>query len=140
MKETKLDILKSYFALNRNTYWMKKFSDYELKLSRMSLTELASELNRTQVRHEAEHSIIVEHMLAVRLVRIQTRASWRSGWLSFAGAMLAVLLSFYLGQLSVASKNNPQIIPTTRDKTEVRAIEKPIPSVIPTIKQRVSDG
>jgi hypothetical protein len=131
MKPTKFDTFKSYFSLDKHSYWWNKFSDYELELSRMTLTELASELNRAKVRNEVENSIIVEHILSSRLARIQSNASWWSGWLGFAGAMLAAALTFYLGQLSVTPKNHPQIIGTTSNKAEERPIEKPLQSTFP---------
>ena len=140
MNPTKFDIFKSWFVRNKRSYWWNKFSDYELELSRMSLTELASELNRTKVRHETENEIIVEHILASRIARLQSRASWWSGWLSFAGAMLAAALTFYLGQLSVISKNDPQIIPTTSNKAETRAIKEPVHPVIPAVEKEPSDS
>jgi len=140
MKSTKFDILKSYFHFDKRAYWWNKLSDYELQLSRMSLTELASEQNRTKVQNEIENSIIVEHILAARLARIQSRASWWSGWISFAGAMLAAALAFYLGQLSVISKNDTQIVPTANNKAEERHIEKPVKPVMPLVQEVPSNS
>jgi hypothetical protein len=97
--------VKSIFAGDKAAFWWNHFTDYELSLSRMTLTELASELQRTQVRHESANTIVVEHMLAARLARIQSRASWWSGWLGFAGAMLAAGLTFYLGQLAATTNS-----------------------------------
>jgi hypothetical protein len=136
MNHTKFDILKSWFVRDKRAYWWKTFSDYELQLSRMSLTELASELNRTKVRNETENTIIIEHILAARLARLQSRASWWSGWLSFAGAMLAAALTFYLGQLSAISKNDTQVVPAASNKTEKRTIEKPVQSKVTTVEQK----
>ncbi len=133
MKITILDKFKSYLALNKREYWWNKFTDYELELSRMTLTQLASELDRTKVRKETVNEIIVEHMLAVRLVRLQTRASWWSGWLGLAGAMLAAALTFYLGQLSVASKNvshqlstKPEITMQIVENKNQPVLQKPV--------------
>lgn len=134
-KTTKFDIFKSWFVRDKRSYWWNKFSDYELELSRMSLTELASELNRTKVQVEPENTIIAEYILQARIARLQSRASWWSGWLSFAGAMIAAALTFYLGQLSVSSKNDAQVISPPSYESEVRSIEKPAQTVTPTIQQ-----
>jgi len=135
-KTTKFDIFKSWFVRDKRSYWWNKFSDYELELSRMSLTELASELNRTKVRGEPENTIIVEYILQARIARLQSRASWWSGWLSFAGAMIAAALTIYLGQLSVSSKNDAQVISPLKYESEVLSIEKPAQTVTPTIQEK----
>ena len=106
----------------------------------MSLTELASELNRTQVRNETENSIIVEHMLAARLVRIQARTSWRLGWFGLVGAILVALLTFYLGQLSVTSKNDSQIVATPSDSPKTSSIKNKTQPMVSTLKQKSSDS
>ena len=92
-------IRSSLHQIKYGNHW-RVLTDYERSLARMSLSELAHELERTQVRNETTNTIIVEHTLAVRLARIQSRASWWSGWLGFAGAMLAAALTFFLGQWS----------------------------------------
>jgi hypothetical protein len=91
---------QSLFARNQYAFWWNEYSDYERSLSRMSLSELAGELERTKVQNESANTIIVEHLLAVRLARIQSRASMRAAWVGVGGALLAAVAAFYLGKLS----------------------------------------
>lgn len=140
MEDTKFDIIKSWFVRDKHSYWWNKYTDYELELSRMSVTELASELNRTKVRNETENTIIVEHILAARLARIQSRASWGVGWLGFIGVILAVLLTFYLGRLTVKLENKmPQTQAQIMTATEDRQKEKPVQPIIVPTPQKTSD-
>ena len=66
---------RSLFTRDKNTFWWNKYNNYEKSLSRMNLSELAGELERTKVRNENTNTIIVEHLLAVRLARIPSRAT-----------------------------------------------------------------
>jgi len=134
MSESLIEKIGAFFARDENAYWWKLVTDYERSLSKMSLSELASELERTQVRHETSNTIIVEHTLTARLARIQSRASWWSGWLGFAGAMLAAALTFYLGQRSADSTPKVECVPVQKSE------EKPVPTLIPTIKQNPADS
>lgn len=121
-----------FFARDKEAYWWNLATDYERSLSKMSLSDMASELQRTQVRHETANTIIVEHMLAARLARIQSRGSWWSGWLGFAGAMLAAALTFYLGQRSV--DHTPKVESAPVKKSEEKSVQMPEQAVIPAIK------
>jgi len=124
--------IRALFARDKDAFWFNEATDYERSLSKMTLSELASELQRTQVRYETANTIIVEHTLAARLARIQSRASWWSGWLGFAGAMLAAALTFYLGQLSVNIA--PKVECTPGSKPEKLPVERPVQSMAPTLK------
>jgi hypothetical protein len=137
MSVSLIERVGTFFARDKEAYWWKLVTDYERSLSKMSLSELASELQRTQVRYETANTIIVEHMLAARLARIQSRASWWSGWFGFAGAMLAAALTFYLGQRSadLAAK----VESATVQKSEEKPVQKPVQAVIPEIKQNLCD-
>ena len=127
--------IKSIFARDKDKFWWDHFEDYELSLAKMTISELANELNRTKVRYETANTTVVEHMIAGRLARMQSRASWWSGWLGFAGAMLAAALTFYLGQLSASPNNTPKVECTAANKAEMRAVEKPIQPIVPTVKE-----
>ena len=133
MSESLIERIGAFFARDEEAYWWKLVTDYERSLSKMSLSDLASELQRTQVRNETANTIIVEHMLAARLARIQSRASWWSGWLGFAGAMLAAALTFYLGQRS--ADHTPKVESAPVQKSEEKSVQKPVQAVIPATKQ-----
>jgi hypothetical protein len=104
MSESPTERIRAFFARVKYEYWWKRLTDYERKLSKMSLSDLASELQRTKARYETENTTIVEHVLATRLARIQSRGSLWSGWLAFVGAILAAILAaaltFYFVQRS----------------------------------------
>ncbi len=137
MSPSLIERIGAFFARDKGAYWWKLVTDYERSLSKMSLSELASELQRTQVRQETANTIIVEHMLAARLARIQSRASWWSGWLGFAGAMLAAALTFYLGQRSADHTSKVECVPDQESKD--KPVQEPAQAVIPAIKQDPSD-
>ncbi|MCP5007732.1 MAG: hypothetical protein GY941_27920 [Planctomycetes bacterium] len=41
--------------------------------------------------------IVLEHELNLKIAKVQAKATLRSGWLGFAGAIIAVLFAFALG-------------------------------------------
>lgn len=130
MSESLIERIGAFFARDRYAHSWKLATDYERSLSRMSLSELASELQCTQARHEISNTIIVEHTLAARLARIQSRASWWSGWLGFAGAMLAAALTFYLGQRSADHTPKVECAPVQKsaEKPEITRERPRFPS------------
>lgn len=65
---------------------------------RMSEKELAEVLSTCKVGTPAY--ILIEHELNLRIARIQSRATLRSGWLGLIGALLGAALGFFLGTLS----------------------------------------
>jgi hypothetical protein len=104
---------RSLFVRDKDAFWWNEYNDYERSLSRMNLSELAGELERTRVRNETANTIIVEHLLAVRLARIQSRASISAAWLGIGGALVVAVFSFYLGKLSVESAPKAECAPST---------------------------
>lgn len=132
MPPSLVEKIRARLARDKNDYWWKSATDYELSLSKMSLSELARELQDMKVRKEVANTIIVEHMLTARLVRIQSRASWGSGWLAFAGAVLAAALSFYLGRCSADQTKKLDSIPT--QKSDRKSVQESAQNVIPPIK------
>lgn len=99
------------FARDKREFWWSEYTDYERSLSNMGLSELAEELDRTKVRCESANTIIVEHLLAVRLARIQSRASIGAAWLGIFGVIVAAFLSFYLGRLSAETSAKSECVP-----------------------------
>lgn len=62
--------------------------------SKMTVQELAEALNESIVRKDTVTSIVVEHMLNLKIARVQARATLQSGWLA---AIVAPLVAFWLG-------------------------------------------
>lgn len=112
--------IAAIFRRDKLGYWFGIATNYERTLSKMSLTELAGELERAKVCGETANSIVVEHTLSTRLARIQSRASWWSAWLGFSGAMLAAALTFYLGQRSAEHLIKPECIPAQSGSSSIK--------------------
>lgn len=92
MKATFVDRFKAIFRSDPKQYWWEFFSDEERELRRMDIWELAGEVEAGDNRRR----IVAEHMLNVRLVRIQSNAAWGAGILGFIGALLGAALSVAL--------------------------------------------
>lgn len=104
MRDSRSARFRSLFVHDKEAFWWDEYNDYERKLAKMNLSELAGELDRTKVRNETANTIIVEHLLAIRLARIQSRASFGAAWIGIVGAVVAAYFTFYLGQQSVTPK------------------------------------
>jgi len=91
--------IRALFARDKEAFWWNHFTDEEKKLREMDVWELAQVINEARVHNlasEAEKLIVAEHMLNVRLAKIQATASWGSGLLGFIGAILGAALSVSL--------------------------------------------
>lgn len=97
MQISLLDRIKSLFAKDRFEYWFDHFTNEEKELGRMDVWQLAAVIEEAAVRSGMERKrIVAEHMLNVRLARIQAKAAWGSGLLGFLGAVLGAALSVTL--------------------------------------------
>ena len=85
--------LKAIFARDKNEFWHGHFTAEERELRALDVWQLASVINEATVRHKTERRIVAEHMLSARLAQIQSRASWGSGVLGFAGAIIRAALT-----------------------------------------------
>lgn len=90
----------------------------------------AWDLAQVMCGNNAADKIVAEHFLNLRLARIQADATKRSSWFALFGVLAAVVLTFYLGQLSVKST---EVICTVRYQAEQHPIEKavPVPKPVP---------
>jgi len=73
--------IRAFFARDKDAFWWNEATDEEKQLRRMDVWELAKVINEARVRNlagEAEKLIVAEHMLNVRLAKIQATASWGS--------------------------------------------------------------
>lgn len=102
--------IRALFSRDKEAFWWNHFTDEEMKLRRMDVWGLAKIINEARVRNlagEAEKLIVAEHMLNVRLARIQATASWGSGVLGFAGATIGAALSIALTMALQSPKDDP---------------------------------
>ncbi len=101
---------RALFARDEVAFWFDHFHDDERKLARMDVWELAKVINEARVRNlagEAEKLIVAEHLLNVRLAKIQATAAWGSGVLGFVGAIIGAALSVAL-TLALQQKDAPR--------------------------------
>ena len=94
MRITFFDRVKALFARNEYSYWFKHFTDEEKELRRMDSWELAKIIHEAIV-HNSNHQkrIVAEHMLQVRLAKIQNRAIYVSIIFGLVGVVLGAVLT-----------------------------------------------
>ena len=93
----------------------------------MDVWQLAKVINEARVRNlagEAEKLIVAEHMLNVRLAKIQATASWGSGVLGFVGAIIGAAISITLTMLIQNPKDVPCAPERASEKQAVAAETK----------------
>ena len=120
--------IRSFFARDKDVFWWDHYTNEEKQLRRMDVWQLAKVINEARIRNlagEAEKLIVAEHMLNVRLAKIQATASWGSGVLGFIGAIIGAALSVTL----TMAIQNPKDVPCTperaSEKQAVTAETKP---------------
>jgi hypothetical protein len=104
--------IKAFFSRDKVAFWWNYYTNEEKKLRSMDVWELAKIINEARVRKltgEAEKVIVAEHMLNVRLAKIQATASWGSGVLCFIGAIIGAALSVTLTMALQSSNSVPGI-------------------------------
>ena len=71
--------IRSFFARDKHAFWWDHFTDDEKQLRRMDAWQLATVIHEESIHQtEPEKRIVAEHMLNVRLARIQARAAYIS--------------------------------------------------------------
>jgi hypothetical protein len=85
--------LRALFAHDKNEFWWNHFTDKERELRQMDVMALAAALHEAQVKGNEQQRIVVQYMLTARLANLQAKASWGSGILGFAGAILGAALA-----------------------------------------------
>lgn len=111
MKDTWIERLRGRLSPNPEQYWWELATDEERELLRTDTKGLAKEL--AEIRNSGPsdkiaRGILIEHLLNMRLARIQSKAAWGSGALGFGGALLGAALSFGLGHW-FSGVNPPQV-------------------------------
>ena len=93
---TRWDLVKAFFARDKEKFWQDHFTDEEKKLKRMDIRQLAKVINEARVRNlagEAEKLIVAEYMLKERLARIQAFPVYLSLFTAFAGVIVGAYLT-----------------------------------------------
>lgn len=85
--------LGAFFSDDPKAYWWKHFTDKEKKLARKDVWELAEVIQRQANQNEQCEKIVAEHLLNVRLAKIQARASWVAAVIGLLGVVLGAVLT-----------------------------------------------
>lgn len=94
MRITMVDRFKALFARDEYDYWFKLVTDEEKELRRMDSWELAKVIHEERVYSKnPEKQIVAEHMLEVRIAKIQNRATYISVVVGFIGILVGAGLS-----------------------------------------------
>ena len=97
MRITWTDRLKALFAKDEYDYWFKLITDEEKELRRMDSWELAKIISDESIKHTApEKRIVAEHMLQIRLAKIQSRATYVSVIIGFIGVLAGAMITSLL--------------------------------------------
>lgn len=97
MRTTWIDRIKAAFAKDGYGYWFEHFTDQEKELRRMDSWQLARVIHEETVRPQnPEKRIVAEHMLQVRVAKIQNHATYVSVIVGFIGILVGAALSAML--------------------------------------------
>ncbi len=97
MRISILDRMRALCHRDKFAFWFEHFTDEEKELRRMDVWELARIINaRDPDDAPPERRIVAEHLLQVRLAKIQSRATYANIAFSLLGIILGVLLTHAL--------------------------------------------
>jgi hypothetical protein len=97
MHATWIDRIKAVLARDGYGYWFEHFTDEEKELRRMDSWQLARVIHEETVSPQnSEKRIVAEHMLQVRVAKIQNHASYVSVIVGFIGILVGAVLSAML--------------------------------------------
>lgn len=97
MRITLADRIKALFARVEYGYWFKLATDEEKELRRLDSWGLAKVIHEETVHPtNPEKRIVAEHMLNVRVAKIQNRATYVSIVVGFIGILVGAALSVML--------------------------------------------
>lgn len=86
--------IRSFFTRNKHNFWFDHFTNDEKQLRRMDAWQLATVIHEENICQTApERRTVAEHMLNVRLVKIQNRATYFSIFFGILGVIIGVFLT-----------------------------------------------
>lgn len=96
-RTTWTDRLKAFFARDGYGYWFDHLTNEEIGFRRMTSWQLARVIHEETVHPQnPEKRIIAEHMLQIRVAKIQNRATYVSVVVGFIGILVGAALSAML--------------------------------------------
>lgn len=99
MKITLSTRIRAIFAKDAEDFWFQFFTDEELILRQMDTWQLAKVISESHVNNlvgSEEKRIVAEHLLNIRLSKIQAKATWWSAIILFFGAIIGASIPFFL--------------------------------------------
>lgn len=97
MRITVVDRIKALFAKDEYSYWFKLITDEEKELRCMDSWELAKVIHEGNINNSNPvKRIVAEHMLQVRLAKIQSRATYLNIIFGLIGVVLGAILGAVL--------------------------------------------
>ncbi len=94
MRITWRDRIRALFARAEYSYWFALITDEEKVLRRMDSWELAKVIHEESVRQtNPERRIVAEHLLQVRIAKIQSRATYTGIIFGFIGVLVGATLT-----------------------------------------------
>lgn len=89
--------IKSLFARDKYSYWFNEFTDDEKKLACMDVWQLAGVIQESiECNNNVQKRIVAEHLLSVRLAKIQAKPVYLSVFTGLIGIVVGVLLTHVL--------------------------------------------
>lgn len=132
---TRWDLVRGFFAKDKDAFWWDHFTSEEKKLARMDVWQLAKLIEELKVRNLAgtEHQIIVaQHLLAARLAKIQALPVYLSLFTAFAGVIVGAYLTAAFQPAQPQSKCVCEYQSASAAKNGVTTLEKPLVIVAPS--------
>ena len=119
--------IKGFISRDKYSFWFNHFTDEEKKLALMDAWQLASIIKDAGVRRDMEQKrIIAEHMLNVRLAKIQATASWGAGILAFVGAIIGASMSVALTSIAHDNQRSNYEIHIPEKNNNEKHISEPV--------------
>lgn len=115
--------VKSFFLHEKYSFWWNQITNEEKALVSLDVWQLAAVIHVSiECNNNVQKRIVAEHLLNIRLAKIQANASKWSAWLGAAVALMAVMLTFYLSKLS--AYNPTEVVCTCNCRNEQYPKEK----------------
>lgn len=137
MRLTLADRIKSCFTRDKYAYFFRHFTDAEKELRRMDAWELAKVIYEANVlKNNPEKGIVAEHMLNVRLAKVQTRATY----ISIVAGLIGIAGGAYLTSAFQSPDRQFKCIceakPSPADQRGSDQLIPPVPPVSKPLNQR----
>lgn len=96
LKITVWEKFRALFAKNKKGYWFDLYTDEEKELKRMDVWQLAQVIRDESISTgNKERKLVADHMLKVRLARIQSSATYISAVFGLIGVIIGAVITVF---------------------------------------------